>query len=288
MVRPDYPPLYLAFSGGGAKCAAEAGILAVLAEAGWPVGGLAGVSGGGLVAVLAGLGLRPAAIRDYIAETQLLGVWEPDPTRRALFGDGRMHARLRALLAGKTFADLACPVRVGTVELATGKEVWLDHGPLELAVLATMALPGLFVPQEVEGRVLCDGGLIAPLPVAAAAALGRPVVAVDLLSRGVTAPSPPQLFEARGPLRYVAVIGKRMGVLAMLEAVHQASLVLNVRLLQSQLAACPPDLVLEPDVAEVGLFAFDLAPQAFEAGVAAAEAALPRLEALAQPSPCAA
>lgn len=278
-------PLYLAFSGGGAKCAAEAGVLSVMAEAGLPVGGLAGVSGGGLVAVLAGLGLSPAAIGDYIAETQLLGVWEPDPSHRAVFGDGRMHARLRSILGDSTFADLAFPVRLGTVELATGREVWLDQGPLEPAVLATMALPGLFLPQEINGRVLNDGGLVAPLPVAAAAGLGRPVAAVDLLSGGVTAATPPQLFEARGPLRYAAVIGKRLGLLAMLEAVHQASLVLNVRLMQSQLATCPAEVLITPDVAAVGLFAFDLAPRAYAAGVAAAEAALPALEAAAERQP---
>jgi predicted acylesterase/phospholipase RssA len=275
-------PLFLAFSGGGAKCAAEAGVLQVMAEAGLPVGGLSGVSGGGLVAVLAGLGLAPEAISDYIAETQLLGVWEPDPTHRAIFGDGRMHARLRTLLDDRTFADLHFPVRLGTVELSTGREVWLDSGALEPAVLATMALPGLFLPQEINGRVLTDGGLVAPLPVAAAAGLGRPVIAVDLLSGGVTAANPPQLFEARGPLRYAAVIGKRLGLLAMLEAVHQASLVLNVKLLEAQLAACPAEVVIVPEVTAVGLFAFDLAPLAYTAGVAAAEAVLPKLEALAE------
>lgn len=278
----NWQPLFLAFSGGGAKCAAEAGVLQVLAEAGLTVGGVSGVSGGGVVAVLAGLGLSPSAIRDYLAETQLLGVWEPDPSHRALFGDGRMHARLRALLGDCTFADLHFPVRLGTVELSTGREVWLDHGPLETAVMATMALPGVFLPQEIDGRILSDGGLAAPVPVAAAASLGRPVVAVDLLSSGLAACDPPQLFEARGPLRYAAVIGKRLGLMMMLEAVHQATLVLTVRLLQSQLAACPADLMIEPAVSEVGLFAFDLAPHAYQAGVAAAEAALPALEALAE------
>jgi NTE family protein len=275
-------PLFLAFSGGGAKCAAEAGVLYVLAKAGLSVGGLSGVSGGGVVAVLAGLGLAPEAIRDYFAETQLLGVWEPDPSHRAVFGDGRMHARLRRLLGDQTFADLDFPVRLGAVELANGREVWLDHGPLEPAVLATMALPGVFLPQEIEGRILSDGGLAEPVPVAAAASLGHPVVAVDLLSGGLAAAKPPQLFEARGPLRYAAVIGKRLGLLTMLEMVQQATLVLTVRVIETQLAACPPEVLIEPEVSEVGLFAFDLAPQAYAAGVAAAEAALPRLVAAAE------
>ena len=143
---------------------------------------------------------------------------------------------------------------VKAVELSTGHEVWLNSGPLEPAMLATMALPGLFLPQEIDGRVLTDGGLVAPLPVAAAAGLGRPVIAVDLLSGGVTAANPPQLFEARGPLRYAAVIGKRLGLLAMLEAVHQASLVLNVKLLEAQLAACPAEVVIVPEVAAVEMF----------------------------------
>lgn len=282
---PALHPLTLAFSGGGAKCAAEAGVLSVLAGAGLPVRASAGVSGGGVVAVLHGLGLSPAAIRNYIAETHLLEVWELDPARRGLFGSSKIHARLRAVVGDKTFADLALPVTLGAADLAAGRVVWLASGPLEPALLATMALPGLFSPAEVDGRLLVDGALLSPLPMPAAVAYGRPVVAVDLL----TAPPPPgaaiQLFEAQGPLAYAAKVARRLGLLTVLEVAHQSIQLISRELMQAQLSGCRPDVLLQPDVGQVGLFAFDLAPLAYEAGVAAAEAALPALRAAAQGAP---
>jgi len=73
-------PLSLAFSGGGVKCAAQAGVLAVLAGAGLPVGAIAGSSGGGIVGVLYGLGYSPHDIVEYFAGIHLLEVWDLDPT----------------------------------------------------------------------------------------------------------------------------------------------------------------------------------------------------------------
>ncbi len=109
MITPTPTPLTLALTGGGAKCAAHAGVLSVLAEAGLPVGGLAGVSAGGLVAVPYGLGYSPAAIRDLTAETHLLDVWELARTRRGVFGEAGIRARLSALLGEHTFAGLNWP-----------------------------------------------------------------------------------------------------------------------------------------------------------------------------------
>jgi NTE family protein len=270
-------PFSLALSGGGAKCAAEAGVLTVLDEAGVPVRALTGVSAGGLVAVLYGLGVAPAAIRDYIAETHLLEVWETDPGRRAVLGEGKSRERLRAMVGDKTFADLKRPVTVVTAELCSGREVRLTSGSLEAALMATMAIPGLFPPQVLEGQTLVDGGLVNPLPADVARGLGRPVLAVDLLSGSLCSTVSPQLFETRGPLRYVTEVGRRLGLLEMAELVHQAALIATHRILRYNLQANPPDVLLLPAVERVGLFAFDLAEAAYDAGREAAQAALPQI-----------
>jgi len=117
-------------------------------------GVLAGVSGGGLVAALSGLGFSASAIRDAIADTHLLEVWELDPARRALFGPEKIRARLRALVGDKTFADLKLPVVLVAVDLRAGREVHLASGRLDDAILATMAIPGLFTPVETGGMTL--------------------------------------------------------------------------------------------------------------------------------------
>lgn len=275
-------PLTLAFSGGGAKCAAQAGVLAVLEEARLPVGAMVGLSGGGLVALLYAAGLPPQAIRDYIANTSLLEVWELDPARRSLFGETKIRARLRAAVGGKTFADLRIPTTVIAVDMHTGREVHLNSGRVEDAMLATMAIPGLFPPVARDGMTLADGGALNPLPVDVARALGPRVVAVDVLYH-YDPEEPDHIFEARGPMRYATEIGRRLGMISMVKAVYQTARLMGNRMCVYNLELHPPDVLLRPEVGRVGLFATDLAGAAYERGQAAARAALPQLETLAHP-----
>jgi NTE family protein len=278
-------PLTLAFAGGGAKCAAQAGVLEVLAEARLPVGAITGVSAGGAVAILHGLGYSPMAIRDYIADTSLIEVWEFDPARRAIFGPEKVRAHIREAVGDKTFADLKIPVTVIAADLRTGREVHLNSGRLDEAVTATMAIPGIFSPLHRDGMTLIDGGIINPLPLDVARSLGRHVVAVDVLGNTASPDGPTQLFEARGPISYATEVIRRLQLTGILESVYQAATLTVNRLIDQSLRANPPDVLIRPEVGRVGLFAFDLAYEAYRAGEAAARAALPQLEALARSRP---
>ena len=270
-------PVTLALSGGGAKCAAQAGAFAVLTAAGLEVGSLVGVSGGGLVAVLIALGWPPEAIRDFIAGTHLLDAWDFDPSRRALLSTDKMRARLDLAVGDRTFDELAVPVTLIAADLDQGEEIHLDHGRLDAALLATMAVPGLIEPASLGGRRLSDGGLLNPLPVDVAERWGRPVVALDVLADWPAPGASCQLFEAHGPVGFVANLGQRLGLSGLLDEINQAVLVTTGRLRQLNLRAHPPAVHLCPAVATVGLFAFDLAPFAYDQGALAARAALPTL-----------
>jgi len=276
-------PLTLAFSGGGAKCAAQAGVLDVLETVGLQVGGLTGASAGGLVAVLYGLGFSPRAIRDYIADTNLLEVWELDPKRRGLFGVEKIRARLHGAVGDKTFADLRIPVVVITTDYYSGREVRLQDGRLVDALLATMAIPGLFVPLERDGLTLVDGGASNPMPVDVARALGPRVIAVDVLHHQPDLHMHLQLFETRGPIRYATEIATRLGLIDLMEAVHQTATIMSRQMSVLSLQANPPDVLLRPETGHVGLFAFDLANEAFERGHIAAREQLEEIEWLARP-----
>jgi NTE family protein len=65
-------------------------------------------------------------------------------------------------------------------DLVTGEEVRIDDGPLRLAVQASAAIPAMVPPVDWRGAHLVDGGVVAEVPVAAAASIGRPVIAVDV------------------------------------------------------------------------------------------------------------
>jgi NTE family protein len=272
MLSDGIQPVALALSGGGAKCAAQAGALAVLHAAGVTVGGLTGVSAGGLVAVLFALGWPPEAIRDYIAETHLLQVWDFEPGRRGLLASHKMRARLDAAVGDRTFESLPVPVVVVAADLDSGREVYLDSGRLDDALMATMCFPGLFEPVCRAGQRLMDGGLLNPLPVDVARRWGLPVVALDMLAHsGQPAPEGRvQLFESHGPLGYLSALTQSVGLFGILDLVNQAVLLTTGRLRDDLLRDFPPDMVIQPQVASVGLFAFDLAAEAYERGAAAA------------------
>ena len=83
----------------------------------------------------------------------------------------------------KNFSDLNIPVTMIATDLETGDKVVLNSGDLLKALRATMSMPGLFSPAKVKGRWLVDGGLVDPVPVGVARAMGVDmVIAVDLNS----------------------------------------------------------------------------------------------------------
>jgi NTE family protein len=282
--RPSHPtgrsPLHfaLALSGGGAKCAAQAGVLEVMEEAQLPVGFLTGASAGGLVAVLYGLGVAPRLICDFMANTNLLAIWEPDVTRHGLCGPDKIRTHLQNVVGDKTFADLKIPVTVIATEMHSGREVHLRSGRLDEALLATMAIPGLFTPLIQGERFLADGGIRNPLPVNLARAVGPRVVALDVLSHQPPYGTPVQLFEARGPMRFAAEMGQRLGASLIMEATYRTLVLMSCQIVGHSLQRYPPDVLIQPEVGAIGLFATDLAEVAYQKGRTAAQAALPELQ----------
>lgn len=275
-------PLTLAFGGGGVKSVSCAGVLSVLEEAGLPIGPVVGASGGGVVAILYGAGYTPLQIRDIFDEINLAEVWEGDPDRQAIFGASRIRARFASLVGEKTFADLKRPALAMAMDLHTEQSVRLDSGLLVEAMVATMAIPGLFRGVERGEQLLVDGGPVSPLPVGVARELGQRVVAIDVLSHR----SPEEfnhVIESRGPMRYAGMLTRQFGLDIIVNRTYQTASSMTRRLSEYALQLHPPDLVLRPEVGKVGLFAFDLSDYAYDAGVAVARAALPQLIALAQP-----
>src|SRR3954470_16434466 len=102
--------------------------------------------------------------------------------RGGLISGNRLFSLFRnTLFEKRDIADLAMKFGAVAAELATGREVWLQHGDLLDAVRASCAMPGVFAPVVRDGVVLVDGGLVNPVPVSMCRALGADIViAVDL------------------------------------------------------------------------------------------------------------
>jgi NTE family protein len=92
------------------------------------------------------------------------------------------------LLPDADIADAEIPLAVVAVDLNKGEPVVLERGPLRIAVQASASLPGIFPPVELDGRLLCDLGVIASLPAQIARRFGpSPIIGVDVASRLRTA-----------------------------------------------------------------------------------------------------
>ncbi|WP_426492191.1 patatin-like phospholipase family protein [Hymenobacter sp. 102] len=167
--------LGLALSGGGARGIAHLGVLAALDELQLPVARLAGVSSGGIVAVLYAAGLPPREVLRLLQNLSILRI-----TRVALSSAGllRMDA-VGTLLeqylgVGCTFEQLRLPLTLVATDLLAGESVRFNSGPLLPPLLASAAVPILYQPVEYQGRQLVDGGLLNNLPVEALLAAAPP------------------------------------------------------------------------------------------------------------------
>ena len=163
----------LSLGAGGARGYAHIGVLQVLQERGFEVVGIAGASMGALVGGLHAAG-RLGDYADWVVTlTQMQVVRMLNVSRGsggALRAD-RVLARVNELLDGVAIQSLPIPYTAVATDLFARRPVWFQRGPLDVAVRASIAIPGMFSPVVVDGRVLVDGGLMDPMPVTPIAAI---------------------------------------------------------------------------------------------------------------------
>jgi len=152
-------PFTLALSSGFFGFFAHAGVVSVLEEEGLLPARVCGSSAGALVGGLWGAGVPAARIREELLALRRAHFWDPWPGRGLLRGR-KFRARVEALLPVQTFAECRWPVAVSAYELATKRTVVLREGALAPAIHASCAVPILFQPVRIDGRLYSDGGVL--------------------------------------------------------------------------------------------------------------------------------
>jgi NTE family protein len=181
-------------------------------------------------------------------------------------------------------------------ELATGHEIWLRQGPLVEAMQASYALPGIFKPVNVGGIWLMDGALVNPIPVSVCRAMGaRLVIAVNLntdafgagtviQNTGINGDDDTEAAANDSDSSFATTLKRRFfgrndtpdpGISDVMMAAFNVS---QDRLARSRLAGDPPDVMITPRAAQIGIFDFDKAKESIEIGRDAVDKALPYLE----------
>jgi NTE family protein len=182
----------LVIGAGSVKCAAALGLQKVLTRAGIPLDRIVGCSGGSIYAALMAAGYPAEDVIELTKRT-----WTREVTskrdRRALlkilfpklmkfdeeFGmrDDRLVMKtFREVFDGLSFETMKVPLHIAATDFHTGEQVVLSSGSLVDAVRASIAIPFVFKPWRVDGRLLMDGFLSDPLPVGIAIKEGADVI----------------------------------------------------------------------------------------------------------------
>jgi NTE family protein len=205
----------LALSGGGTRGFAHLGVIEVLEEQGIPVVGIVGTSIGSIIGGLSASGYDAKSLREIISELDLPALLSENTGPMFVFTGDDRQAKMNTISAltykkaGKRggplgiltgdklfqyytqlmkhvevtdFSELPIPYAAVAADIRTGEKVVLRSGSLPSAMRASMSIPALFEPWEIDGRLLVDGGLTSNLPIDTAKELfpGFPVIGVDV------------------------------------------------------------------------------------------------------------
>jgi NTE family protein len=179
----------LALSGGGARGFAHIGAVKALVENDIPIDLIAGTSAGSFVGGALAAGLSPDELIEIGRKISWFGVAGFSYSPRGLLSNAPMGKFINDNFPVVEFEKLPIPFAAVACDLETGDEVVLkDEGDLAVAIRASCAIPGVFMPViDSEGRALIDGGVVSPMPTRAIRKMGADVViAVDLLTSGST------------------------------------------------------------------------------------------------------
>lgn len=185
----DRKKIGLALSGGGARGFAHVGVLKALNDHSIPIDYIAGTSAGSFVGAAYASGLSVDRIIEMGRGLSWFRMSNFSYSPRGLLSNADLGKFIERNLPVHTFEELKIPFAAVACDFERGEEVVLkETGSVALAVRASCAIPGVFVPvADDAGRLLVDGGVVSPMPTRAVQELGSSVViAVDLLSSGST------------------------------------------------------------------------------------------------------
>lgn len=307
-VRPKGRSITLVLGSGGARGLAHIGVLKCLAEHRVSAHCIAGTSIGAFVGGLYASGMSALALEHLVLSMDRLTmtrIMSPGLSASGIISTASVKKFIAGLTGNRRIEDLPVTFRAVATDLMTGEEVVFDRGPLVEAILASIAIPGLFKPVLSDDRYLIDGGLCNPIPVSVIgkecagttvavdvapnprrmrARWGERIAKLDAKKRRAV---PAWLVEAMKTERYPRlgrtlrrVPGSRKAGPSYPTAVRVSLQAISIsahNLIQMQLQKSPPDLMITPAVEEFDMLEFHRGAEIIRCGYQAAQEAMPDL-----------
>ena len=300
------PRIGLALGSGSARGWSHIGVIDALAEAGVEPDIVSGTSIGSLVgaAYVAG---RLTALRQWaMAATwrEIVGMIDVRLSGGGLIDGKLIVAFLQGLGIAGPIESYAKKYAAVATDLVTGREIWLQSGPIHDVVRASIALPGILSPARIGDQWLVDGGLANPVPVSVCRALGADVIIAvnlngDLLGRRFDSEPEPSAAAVRAPVpneslgRMLPQLPKALreqatqmirrllpqasGAPGYFDVIVDSINIMSDQITRTRLAGEPPHVMLVPRLRDIGLLEFNRANEAIAEGRACVEHALPML-----------
>ncbi|MCB0343907.1 MAG: patatin-like phospholipase family protein [Bdellovibrionales bacterium] len=294
--------LGIALGGGGARGFAHIGILQVLDEAGIHFDAIAGTSIGSLIGAvyanrsLARLTERSKQIRFFEIPQLLSPAW----SFSGAFSGKKALDFLREFVSVENIEDLKIPYAAVCADVYSGEVVTISSGNLLEATRASFSIPLIFTPIPKANWMLVDGGMLDPVPVKAAKDLGAEIViAVDLFghlehrqkaAKGSGEEVPKSTFlSLDAAMKYLGSISSMLSLRDLsqeddvrkpnyFEMLERTLAISQQQLTKYRLSEFPPDVLLQPEVANIGLLDFHRGVEGIKAGRECAERMLPEIK----------
>ena len=251
------PRLALVLGGGAARGFAHVGVIQVLEEAGIRPDMVVGTSAGSLVAAIYASGKSGGQLQQIATDMEeaLLTDWTLPLFGRGVLRGDALARYVNRQVDGRPMESFPLPLGIVATDLHSGEGILFRRGDTGLAVRASSAVPSIFQPVRIGSREYVDGGLVAPVPVRHARAMGAElVIAVDISNEPSSNPADGTLQVL---LQTFAIMGKSINAFELREA----------------------DIVVRPSLAGVRSADFTARQRSIEAGRAAMRAALPAFRA---------
>jgi NTE family protein len=303
------PVVGLALGSGSARGLAHIGVLRAIEEAGIPIGPIAGTSMGAVVGAVHAAGRLPS-LADALSALdwpRIATFFDVVLPKSGLIDGARISRFVRDQIAARDFADLLRPFAAVAADLASGEEVAIRSGDVIEAVRASISVPGIFTPARWNGRLLVDGGVVNPVPVSVARALGaEAVIAVDVsagppAARAAPPPAPPPPPEPPpSPPPWAAAILGALGAVtdrvfaadspaaaqvarwssrgepmpSVFDVLLSSINIMEAQIVRWRMQTDPPDLLIRPPLGDVRFLDFHRAEEIIAIGYRSAAEAL--------------
>jgi len=291
----------LVLGSGGARGLAHIGVIRTLERQGWKIGAIAGSSIGALIGGFYAAG----KLDDYtdwvqeLTEFNVLRYLDVAWGGAGMLKGEMLMETLQEFVGSHRIEDLPIPLTLVATDVRTRKEVWLSDGDLFDAIRASIAVPTVFTPHRVGGRLLFDGGILNPVPIAPtlqdpteaiiAVSLSGVPKRIDGSNRLVTEHQKTKKTRPRYHEKietFIDQLQKKLGLesnqrderdkLSLTEAALLSLDTMQASIARCMLAAYPPDLLIEIPITTCGAHEFYRAGEVIEAGEYWAERALER------------